>query len=152
MTQPIDDLLTLFQTTYFAAVNTIVTAGGGTEQLTADPTTIMYEDYVDLLVDADPNGYVVLKDEQEAAPVEEGPTRHEPYLIDGFIYYESTDDTSLMIKTIKAKLRSLMNVNNGTIGTYVFKYIGGGLYNNLPQAGQIDFIVEAKLYGVKAYL
>jgi hypothetical protein len=152
MTQAIDDLLTLFQTFAHTTVNTAVTNGGGTEQLSADPTIEMYRTYVDQGAVLDTNGYVVLVDEQEGEPRENGPSRDEIYVISGFIYYESrTDKSSLMIQSIREQLRSLMNVNNASVNTWVFMFIGGGSYNNYPLAGKIDFNVLATRYGVNAY-
>jgi len=153
MTQPIDDLLTLFKTFVHDTVNTAITAGGGTEQLTADPTTVLMDDFVDIGAVDDPNGYIVLEDEIDAEPIEEGPTRHLRWVISGFILYESrTDKDSLVIQSIKDQLRSLMNVNNATINTYTFRFISAPGYNTIPEAGRIDYNVEAIKHGVPAHV
>jgi hypothetical protein len=147
MTQAIDDLLTLFKTFNHTTVNTAITSGGGTEQLSDDPTILLERDYLDLAGAADTNGYVILTDEQEGASIELGAFRHIPYFIGGYIYYESrTDKTSLVINSIKDQLRHLMNVNNNKVSstrTYVYTFSPPVIYNNAYNPGIITFNVKA---------
>lgn len=145
MTQAIDDLVTLFKTFNHATVNTAITAGGGTEQLTADPSIELRNVFMETPPARNANGNVILTGEQEGTSIELGEDRHVPYFITGYIYYESqTDKDSLVIMSIKHELRSLMNVaNQSTSRNYRRQFVTPTTYNNIPQAGRIDFTVNA---------
>ncbi len=152
MTQAIDDLLTLFLTFNHATVNTAITAGGGSEQLDQDPTIAIRNVFMEAPGAYTDDGLIILTEEVEGSSIELGEQRHLVFQISGYIYYESqTDKDSLVIQSIKDELRSLMNVNNNsTSRTYKHLFIPPTTYNNIPQAGRIDFTVETTETDVSA--
>ena len=83
MVQAIDDLITLFKTFNHATVNAAITAGGGTEQLTADPTIELRNVFMEAPPARNANGNVILTGEEEGASIELGEDRHVPYFITG---------------------------------------------------------------------
>ena len=152
MTQAIDDLLTLYLTFNHATVNAAITAGGGSEQLTDDPPIAIRNTFMETPPPFSVDGYILLTKEIPGTNINFGPSRHEVTFVDGHIYYESkTDKDSLVIQSIKEQLLSLMNVNNFGLNVYTYEFVTNPIgYNNIPQAGRIDFTVETWKIGVSA--
>ncbi|MCK5616036.1 hypothetical protein KAR91_79975 [Candidatus Pacearchaeota archaeon] len=140
------DFITLLKT--FDHTNV---AGATIENLTADPTILSEYDYVKATDTQNANGYIVVQTAEEGSPDEFGPTRHENYFFKGFILYNSlTKLTSATIYSIKAEIRSLMNVNNIGINDYYYRFVSGTNFNGNPEQGVLEFAVEGSKIGVSA--
>ncbi len=98
------------------------------------------------------NGKIVFIKAEPANSLEQGPSRHKVWFIDGYIEHQNTvifDDAT--VNAMKAEMERGYNVYNATISTYTYKFISSGGWNTDRVNPIYFFTVEVVQYGVSAY-